>query len=361
MIEAFAISYKEFNADATKILHQSSWKIDADKILDTEVVIEALATPVNPADLAQLSGKYPSSPTPHPEIDNAFVAGNEGVFKVICSGKDSGFAVGDWVIPAMPSFGTWRTHAIVETRGHKVHPLIKVSGADSSDLLLQEAATISINPCTAYQLLDQFIKDWNKDGRDWVIQNAGNSQVSMYVTQIAKSMNIKTISIVRDGKSQQDVDRLLDFGATRVFTELEAKLPEFFSETLPLLLGPSSRVRLALNSVGGDSVKLLVSALSQDGVLATFGASSGNPDITYGGWEQLFKNITTKAYWLTANTKRDPQSKIDTVNRIVDLYRCKKLRNAGFSAVAYSGDGNLLPSVLLAISNSKKGKQVVFY
>lgn len=56
------------------------------------------------------------------------------------------------------------------------------------------AATIAVNPCTAYRLLRDFVK---LNPGDYIIQNGANSMVGMAVIQMARLMNIKTINIVR--------------------------------------------------------------------------------------------------------------------------------------------------------------------
>ena len=79
---------------------------------------------------------------------------------------------------------------------------------------------------------------------------------------------------------------------------------------------------------------------------------------------QLFKNLTTAAYWLTKNTKENPQSKVDTVNSILELYEQGKIKNVDFTKVEYklSDDvNNFFDAYKLAIANSSKHKQVVVY
>ncbi len=86
------------------------------------MTIRFLASPVNPADINQIQGVYPSKPTFTTNLGTAnpiAVAGNEGVAEVIALGdkaKQEGFIKGDWVFMKGPGFGTWRTHASATTR-----------------------------------------------------------------------------------------------------------------------------------------------------------------------------------------------------------------------------------------------------
>ena len=93
-----------------------------------------------------------------------YTAGNEGVAQIVETGNcKSKFKVGDWVIPSKPGFGilliqqnpkcfykgTWRTSANVEEED-----ILKLP---SENLSLTQAATISVNPCTAYRMLNDYI------------------------------------------------------------------------------------------------------------------------------------------------------------------------------------------------------------
>jgi trans-2-enoyl-CoA reductase len=86
---------------------------------------------------------YPKKP-PLPAV-----GGNEGVGEVIAVGPNvSRFRVGDRVIPAFATWGTWRSHAIGSE-----NQFLRVS----SELSVESAASIAVNPCTAYRMLSDFV------------------------------------------------------------------------------------------------------------------------------------------------------------------------------------------------------------
>ncbi|RLV89826.1 putative trans-2-enoyl-CoA reductase 1 mitochondrial [Spathaspora sp. JA1] len=348
MIQAKAATYTSHGKNLDQILTDTSFTINT-PIQPNQILLRTLATPINPSDVHQIYGGYnvPRTITDLGSVSNdpLHVGGNEGVFEVVEVGTSvTGYQQGDTVIPQLPGFGTWRSYALVNV---ELQPLIKMNG-----LTLEQASTISINPCTAYQILNQFIKDW-QDG-DWVIQNAGNSQVSKYFTQLTRLRGIKVVSVIRNDKSEADIEELYELGATKVIKE-----SEFLSESFDIeKLTNGGNVRLALNSVGGTTVAQLVKSLSIDGTLVTYGVV-GSPDIVYDGRIQLFKNITTTAYWLTSNTKRNPNSKIETINKLIELYQQKKIKDVDFGKVIYSKNEDLKKVILEAIS--KDGKQVVIY
>jgi len=102
-----------------------------------------LAAPLNPADFNMIEGVYNIRP-PLPAV-----GGNEGVATVVkCGDRVSNFKEGDWVIPAHPGFGTWRTHAVC-----KASDLMSVR----KDIEPVYAATVAVNPCTAYRMLRDFV------------------------------------------------------------------------------------------------------------------------------------------------------------------------------------------------------------
>ncbi len=94
--------------------------------------------------------------------------GNEGLFEVISASSDcEKLQSGDWVIPNITAWGTWRSHA-VENEDH----FIKLP---SNNKLTKEAcSTIAVNPVTAYRMLSDFIQ---LKPNDTIIQNGANSSV----------------------------------------------------------------------------------------------------------------------------------------------------------------------------------------
>ena len=75
------------------------------------LLVKFLAAPINPADLNQIEGVYPSKAKFHslPGKDGDWaVGGNEGVVKIIAVGenvKEQGLEVGRWAIMKNTAFG----------------------------------------------------------------------------------------------------------------------------------------------------------------------------------------------------------------------------------------------------------------
>uniref|UniRef100_A0A8C0F442 Enoyl-[acyl-carrier-protein] reductase, mitochondrial n=1 Tax=Bubo bubo TaxID=30461 RepID=A0A8C0F442_BUBBB len=223
---------------------------------DSDVHVKMLAAPINPADINMIQGTYAIvSPLPA-------VGGNEGVGEVLEVGRRvAALKPGDRVIPAVTGLGTWRTRGVFPEE-----TLLKVPG----DIPVLSAATLSVNPCTAYRMLADF--ETLAPG-DSVIQNAANSGVGQAVIQIAKASGIKTINVVRDRPDLPKlVERLMALGADHVITEEMLRKPEMkdIFKSIP-------KPRLALNCVGGKSTTEMLRHLQPKGTMVTYGGMAKQP------------------------------------------------------------------------------------
>lgn len=121
-------------------------------------------------------GKYPV------KITLPSIPGNEGVGIVEEIGKDvKGICPGNKVIVIKPVQGTWRNYATFSKDVLRVVP---------DGLGVVEAATLQVNPCTAYRMLTDFKPV--KDGLV-VIQNGANGACGQNVIQICKAWGSKTL------------------------------------------------------------------------------------------------------------------------------------------------------------------------
>lgn len=101
-----------------------------------------------------------------------------------------GLAVNDWVIPngSSGALGMWRQDLTT-----KAGNVTKVP----NDIPVPYAATLSVNPATAYRLLADFV---DLKAGDVIIQNGANSMVGMAVIQMARERGIKTINVIRSNR-----------------------------------------------------------------------------------------------------------------------------------------------------------------
>ncbi|XP_077337889.1 enoyl-[acyl-carrier-protein] reductase, mitochondrial isoform X2 [Lithobates pipiens] len=281
-------------------------KLEVTSPADYEVAVKMLAAPINPSDINMIQGTYALLP------QLPAVGGNEGVGVVAEVGHHvSSLRPGDWVIPVDAGLGTWRSEGVFSETA-----LVRVP----SDISIEIAATLSVNPCTAYRLLSDF--ETLRPG-DSVIQNASNSGVGQAVIQIAASLGITTINIVRDRPELKSlVQRLHDLGADHVITEEQLRKPEMKD-----LFKTCPRPRLALNCVGGKSTTEMLRHLDYGGTMVTYGGMAKQP-VTVPVSALIFKNIRLCGFWIT-QWKRDRQHNREEITKMVrdlcDLIRRGRL------------------------------------
>ncbi|XP_024917086.1 enoyl-[acyl-carrier-protein] reductase, mitochondrial isoform X2 [Cynoglossus semilaevis] len=221
-----------------------------------DVQVKILAAPVNPSDINMIQGTYAILP------DLPAVGGNEGVAEVVEVGdRVTSVKVGDWVIPKDAGLGTWRTDAVLSEDDVVSLP---------NTIPLLSAATLGVNPCTAYRMLSDF--EDLKAG-DTVIQNAANSGVGQAVIQLAAARGVNTVNVIRDRPEFTHLsDRLKAMGATHVIKEEELRQP-----ALKELFKTCPKPKLALNGVGGRSATELLRHLQRGGSMVTYGGMSKQP------------------------------------------------------------------------------------
>ncbi|CAM5168225.1 unnamed protein product [Eretmochelys imbricata] len=274
------------------------------------VHVKMLAAPINPADINMIQGTYALLP------DLPAVGGNEGVGQVVEVGSHvTSVKPGDWVIPADAELGTWRTDAVFSEES-----LVKLP----RDIPLLCAATLSVNPCTAYRMLADF--ETLVPG-DSIIQNAANSGVGQAVIQIAAALGIKTINVIRDRPNLQEVvDRLTSLGADHVITEEMLRKPEMKD-----LFKKVPKPRLALNCVGGKSTTEMLRHIQQKGTMVTYGGMAKQP-VTVPVSAFIFKDVKLRGFWMTQWKKDQPQNKDRLTGMILTL--CDLIRKGQLTAPA---------------------------
>jgi trans-2-enoyl-CoA reductase len=140
---SYGLIYEEFG-EPIKVIKKVDISEKYNKGLEpNEILMRYLASPINPADINTIQGVYAIKP------QLPAIGGNEGIAQVIQIGPQvTRVRVGDWVIPGMSASGTWRSHAI-----HNANDVLVID--NSIDVL--SAAQLSVNPCTAYRMLKDFV------------------------------------------------------------------------------------------------------------------------------------------------------------------------------------------------------------
>uniref|UniRef100_A0A6B2EKK3 Enoyl-[acyl-carrier-protein] reductase, mitochondrial n=1 Tax=Phlebotomus kandelakii TaxID=1109342 RepID=A0A6B2EKK3_9DIPT len=276
---ATRLVYSEFGepADVVKRVEEKIKSPEAN-----EVTVKILASPINPADINTIQGKYPVKP------QLPAVGGNECLGEILELGAGvRDLAIGDRVIPFRTGIGTWCTHA-----NYPSNALLRVP----KSLGLAEASTLTVNPTTAYRMLKDFVH--LKPG-DTVLQNGANSAVGQAVFQLCRKWGFRSVGIVRNRPEIDELRSFLkDLGADWVLTEEEVRTTDLFKS------GRAPKPKLALNCVGGKSALEMLRHVADGGSVVTYGGMSREP-VTVPTGHLIFKDIAFMGFWMTRWTREN--------------------------------------------------------
>ena len=237
-----------------------------------EVLVRVDARPIQPADIMFIGGRYRI--TPHfPQV-----AGLEGAGIITDAGPGVSIEIGRRV--AFRSPGSWAEFVTVPEDRVILAP---------ADITPEDAAQFSLNPITAWALLDVV---GMKTG-DWLAINAATSTVAQLAEQLAHTRGIHVLKIVRAGTTACE----------------PAVLAADVQGLAAKMLQASGDVPFAglLDSVGGAAIMNVLPALARGATIVSYGtlerssANMSNPDMIY-------RNLTWKGFgidhWLATSTPR---------------------------------------------------------
>lgn len=234
-----------------------------------EARVKVLATPIHPANLLQISGRYGTLP----DLPN--VPGGEGVGEVVELGAGvEHLQVGQTVLLAGVG-GTWRDEIVAPAKGFLPAPPGDV----------EQLAMMALSPLTAHLMLTDFV---DLQSGDWIIQSAANSAVGEMVIQLAAQRGIKTVNIVR---REDLVLPLKSLGGTEVLIDgpdLAARVAEVTG---------GAEIKLAFDCVGGRTFERLVETLGYGAQMIAYGILSGEPP-EVNMRDLIFNGVQMHGFWL---------------------------------------------------------------
>src|SRR6184192_1776172 len=235
-----------------------------------EVIVKMRASPINPADLNQIEGKYPV------RAQLPATPGFEGAGIVAEVNRDATNVNAGALVILPHNVGTWRDAVAVKADELVVVP----DGIEPA-----QAAMLKINPLTAWRLLHDYVQ---LQKGDWLIQNAANSAAGRAVIQIAHELEYKTVNVVRRAEL---IEELRAEGGDVVLVDEENLRDEVKAGT------SGAPIRLALNAVGGDSALRLANCLAPGSTMVTYGAMSLQPLKIPNGL-LIFKDLRFRGIWI---------------------------------------------------------------
>lgn len=263
---------------------------------------------------------------------------------------------GDWVVMKYTGQGTWRTHMQVDES--QVVPI-----ADKTGLSPTQVGTVSVNPCTAYRMLRDFVT-LDAGRGDWFVQNGANSGVGRAAVQLGRLWGYKSINIVRDRPGVEALkEELMALGATVVVTGEEMLAPGFRDRVKEWTDGGREKVRLGLNCVGGKVVSGMAKLLADEAHLVTYGAMSKQP-MQVPSSHLIFKNIVMDGFWVSRWSDANPEEKQRTIEEVLQLTREGKFKDVPVQEVPWSmetSEHDLVEAVKGTLEGFRKGKSVFVF
>jgi NADPH2:quinone reductase len=217
-----------------------------------EVLVKMAAAPINPSDLASLSGRSPdwSWPfTPGLEGSGTIVKSGRGLLPLLRLGKRVACS------PDPGKDGTWAEY--MRTSVMRTVPL-------PGNVEMQQGSMMLVNPMTAMA----FIHIARRGRHSAMINNAAASALGKMLIRLASRHSIPLISIVR---TQEQVADLKKFGATHV---LSSNDPSFGEELAKLAHGLGAT--LILDAIGGEGTGRLLKAAPDHSTLVSYARLSGD-------------------------------------------------------------------------------------
>ncbi|XP_010685934.2 enoyl-[acyl-carrier-protein] reductase, mitochondrial [Beta vulgaris subsp. vulgaris] len=275
------------------------------EIKSNDVCVKMLAAPINPSDINRIEGVYPVRPVP------PAIGGYEGVGEVYTVGSGvKDLCPGDWVIPSPPSFGTWQSYIVKEQSvWHKIN----------KDTPMEYAATVTVNPLTAFRMLHDFVQ---LNSGDAIVQNGATSMVGQCIIQLARLQGVHSINIIRDRAGADEVkENLKKLGADEVFTESQLEV-----KNVKDMLGTLPEPALGFNCVGGNASTLVLKFLRNGGTMVTYGGMSRKP-VTASTSSFIFQDLSLRGFWLQKwmSTDKATECRI-MIDQLLDLMRDGKIK-----------------------------------
>lgn len=238
-----------------------------------EVVIDILATPINPSTLLNFAGRYGATPPALPVM-----VGGEAVGRIAQLGAGvAHLRVGDRVLALFAG----RTNWCERIKGPAAALRALPEAADTLQL-----AMMAVNPATAWQMLKRFA---TLEPGEWVLQNAGNSGVGHSVIRLADRMGLRTISLVR---RPDQVARLLAQGGDVVLVDGPDLAERARAAT------QSAPIRLAFDAVAGEATGRLAQCLAPGGTVVTYGLLASGECVVRAS-DFVFRDIAHRGFWVS--------------------------------------------------------------
>jgi NADPH:quinone reductase len=298
-----------------------------------EVLIKMAFSPINPSDLAFLTGNYgikkPMPVVPGLEGSGIVVESGGGFYGRMLLNKNVACV-------ASPKYdGTWAEYMVTEAT-----KCIKLK----KEVPLDQGAMFFVNPLTALSFLDMAKKGDYKT----IVMSAAGSALAKMVLHLAKKEGIPFIGLVR--KNEQVIE-LQSLGAEKAINITDSDFEKQIKETVK-----NKGKVLYLDCVGGGSLPYkILNCLPDNSKMIVYGRMEQNEIAEIVPQELLFHHYSIEGFWLSkrAETQSFLQTLSNTnkVNKMLaDGFQTKIVSKFGlenFEKAIYGYYGNMSAGKIL--------------
>lgn len=246
-----------------------------------QVLVDMLASPINPSDLMTLRGLYGRRP------ELPAIPGYEGVGRVrqAQAGLYGRWLIGQRVAVASSDGGAWAEQLVLPAR--QVIPLPR-------SLSVEQGAMFFVNPATAW-LMTRSVLAVPRGA--WLLQTAAASAVGRMVIRLGRECGFRTLNVVRreDQAEQLRREGLPDDSRVIVFdgaVDPREKLVDGVRRITP------DGVPFAIDPVGGATASAVVSCLGRRGRLLLYGTLSPEP-LQLSPRDLMTPGASIEGFWLS--------------------------------------------------------------
>jgi NADPH:quinone reductase-like Zn-dependent oxidoreductase len=307
-------------------------------IAEDEVLVRALARPINAGEMLYVQGEYGVRAERFPAK-----LGIEGMGCIVELGAAvknqpggalrNGQRVHCYV--DLPRAGTWAEYVSVEAKNCTPLP------DEINDVV---GSQVEVVPCTAMSMLHVL----GVRSGDWLLQTAASSQVGKNVIEMCKMKGVRTINLIRRA---HHVDELKSLGADEVLLTEE---DDWQSRVRSLT--DDEGVKYALDAVAGELGTEVTNLLGDDGCMLVYGLLSNTGLPRLNGRNLLFKQSGVKGFWLQKWARSHETKLIEFLHESVRLTASGKLR---FHSKTYDLETQWRDAIMHTVKGGRTGRPVL--
>jgi NADPH:quinone reductase-like Zn-dependent oxidoreductase len=294
-------------------------------VLENQVLIKVKHVTIQPADFLFISGKYRIKPA-FPQV-----SGVEGYGEVIEVGNNAkNRIIGDRV--AFRTTGAWAEYAVAMEDRTYIAPV----NVDTT-----MAAQFSLNPLTAWGLLDVSIKKSESN----ILYTAANSVVARQSAYIAVKKEHNPYGLIRIDNGYL----LTDLKCNQVLSKASS-----ISECLEKA---DISFDVIIDAIGGKDTPVLIQSIKQNGVFVSFGILD-NSCFTLPTSTILFKNLVWLGFGIDKWLSNLSQEKL---TNIVEKLWCYLQLNPELTSTSKIYDASDFRAALCNAVSNKSGKTLISF